>query len=281
MKIIKVINNNTVCALDKKGKEQIISGKGIGFGKKRGDEVDSAQIQKIYMIADSALRKRMVECLAEIPYEHIRLTSDLVDHISEQFSQEVLKESLMISLSDHISFAIERQKQGINFANPLMDSIHDCFPEELALGNYCLEEIRRQLGISLHKDEAGFIAMHIINARLHTNMGQVPDITKLVNGCAEIADTFYQGKLDKTTVSYERFLVHLKYLAKRLFQSQEFSNVLSRDEEILSFVRQKFQKHYRCAKFLQDYLLKNFARTISEDEMMTLAFHLKKVSESR
>lgn len=110
MKIIKVINNNTVCALDKKGKEQIISGKGIGFGKKRGDEVDSAQIQKIYMIADSALRKRMVECLAEIPYEHIRLTSDLVDHISEQFSQEVLKESLMISLSDHISFAIERQK---------------------------------------------------------------------------------------------------------------------------------------------------------------------------
>lgn len=143
MKIIKVINNNTVCALDKKGKEQIISGKGIGFGKKRGDEVDSAQIQKIYMIADSALRKRMVECLAEIPYEHIRLTSDLVDHISEQFSQEVLKESLMISLSDHISFAIERQKQGINFANPLMDSIHDCFPEELALGNYCLEEIRR------------------------------------------------------------------------------------------------------------------------------------------
>lgn len=122
MKIIKVINNNTVCALDKKGKEQIISGKGIGFGKKRGDEVDSAQIQKIYMIADSALRKRMVECLAEIPYEHIRLTSDLVDHISEQFSQEVLKESLMISLSDHISFAIERQKQGINFANPLMDS---------------------------------------------------------------------------------------------------------------------------------------------------------------
>ena len=29
------------------------------------------------------------------------------------------------------------------------------------------------------------------------------------------------------------------------------------------------------------YILKNFARTISEDEMMTLAFHLKKVSESR
>lgn len=169
----------------------------------------------------------------------------------------------------------------MTFTNPLMDSIHDYFPEELALGRYCLEEIRQQLGVSLHEDEAGFLAMHIINARLHTNMGQVPDITKLVNGCAEIADTFYRGKLDKTTVSYERFLVHLKYLAKRLFQSQEFPNVLSRDEEILDFIRAKFQKHYRCAKCIQDYILKNFARTISEDEMMTLTIHLKKISESR
>ena len=29
------------------------------------------------------------------------------------------------------------------------------------------------------------------------------------------------------------------------------------------------------------YILKNFARTISEDEMMTLTIHLKKISESR
>ncbi|MFR6495628.1 MAG: CAT RNA binding domain-containing protein [Ruminococcus sp.] len=36
MKIIKVINNNTVCTLDKKGREQIASGKGIGFGKSVG-----------------------------------------------------------------------------------------------------------------------------------------------------------------------------------------------------------------------------------------------------
>ena len=33
MKIVKIINNNTVCAVDEKGKEQIVSGKEIGFGK--------------------------------------------------------------------------------------------------------------------------------------------------------------------------------------------------------------------------------------------------------
>lgn len=53
MKIVKIINNNTVCAVDEKGKERIVSGKGIGFGKKRGEAIDPAQIQKIYMITDS------------------------------------------------------------------------------------------------------------------------------------------------------------------------------------------------------------------------------------
>ncbi len=280
MKIVKIINNNTVCAVDKKGKEQIVSGKGIGFGKKRGETVDQAQIQKIYMITDSALRKRLVECLTEIPYEHIQLTSDLVDYISAHI-HDTLNESLIISLSDHISFAIERQKQGLAFANPLMESIREYFPEELALGQYCLSEIQQRMQITLPDDEAGFIAMHIINARLHTDMGQVPDITKLVNACAEIADTFYRGKLDKTTIAYERFLVHLKYLAKRLFQSQELPNVLSRDEETLDFFQKKFQKHYRCAKCMQDYILKKFSKMISEDEMLTLTIHLKKISESR
>ena len=44
MKIIKVINNNNVCILDEKGREQIVSGKGIGFGKKYGDSVEPSHI---------------------------------------------------------------------------------------------------------------------------------------------------------------------------------------------------------------------------------------------
>lgn len=277
MKIIKVINNNTVSVIDDKGKEQIISGKGIGFGKKYGDEPDKDKIQKMYLVTDSELRKRLIECLTEIPYEHIKLTADLVDYISSHIDGQ-LNESLIITLSDHISFAIERKKQGLEFENPLMDAISDCFPKELALGRYCVAEIYQRLGIELRGDEAGFIAMHIINARLGTKMEQIQDITKMVNGCAEIADACLAGKINKNSVAYERFLVHLKYLAKRLFKSQELPNVLSRDEEFTDIIKKKFKKQYKCAKHMQDHILKNYAKTISEDEMITLSIHLKKIS---
>lgn len=278
MKIIKVINNNNVCVFDNNGKEQIISAKGIGFGKKYGDEIELNGDFKIYMITDSSFRKKLIESLSEIPYEIIAITNDLVKYISEHTDGK-LNDSLLITLSDHISFAIERKKNGMEFSNPLMDSISEYFPDEFALGKYCLEKINNTLNIHLSNDEAGFIAMHIINARLGTKMSQVSDITKLVNDCADIADKCFSGKIDKTSVFYERFLIHLKFLAKRLFKAEELPNVLSRDDDILSLIKLKFKKHYKCAKCMQDHILKNYAKTISEDEMLTLAIHLKRITE--
>lgn len=278
MKIIKVINNNNVCVFDNNGKEQIISAKGIGFGKKYGDEIELNGDFKIYMITDSSFRKKLIESLSEIPYEIIAITDDLVKYISEHTDGK-LNDSLLITLSDHISFAIERKKNGMEFSNPLMDSISEYFPDEFALGKYCLEKINNTLNIHLSNDEAGFIAMHIINARLGTKMSQVSDITKLVNDCADIADKCFSGKIDKTSVFYERFIIHLKFLAKRLFKAEELPNVLSRDDDILSLIKLKFKKHYKCAKCMQDHILKNYAKTISEDEMLTLAIHLKRITE--
>lgn len=278
MKIIKVINNNNVCVFDNNGKEQIISAKGIGFGKKYGDEIEPNGDFKIYMITDSSFRKKLIESLSEIPYEIIAVTDDLVKYISEHTAGK-LNDSLLITLSDHISFAIERKKNGMEFSNPLMDSISEYFPDEFALGKYCLEKINNTLNVHLSNDEAGFIAMHIINAKLGTKMSQVSDITKLVNDCADIADKCFSGKIDKTSVFYERFLIHLKFLAKRLFKAEELPNVLSRDDDILSLIKLKFKKHYKCAKCMQDHILKNYAKTISEDEMLTLAIHLKRITE--
>ena len=48
MIIQKVINNNVVSTFDSNGKEVILMGKGIGFRKKTGDELDKTKIEKIF-----------------------------------------------------------------------------------------------------------------------------------------------------------------------------------------------------------------------------------------
>lgn len=84
MKVVKVINNNNLCVLDDNGHEQIVSGKGIGFGKKYGDIVDQNQIQKTYLITDSKLQKKMISLLKEIPEEHMNLANEIVEYIKKE-----------------------------------------------------------------------------------------------------------------------------------------------------------------------------------------------------
>lgn len=277
MKIIKTINNNNLCVLDDNGREIIVSGNGIGFGKKCGDEVDGAQIQKTYLIADTALRQKMISLLSDIPHEYMDFTNDVVEHIKKIYPSE-LNESLLITLSDHIAFAIERKNKGIEFTNPLLDSIKECFPSELSLGEYCVEQLKERLGILMSEDEAGFIAMHIINARLDTKMSDVYDITKMINGCVEIAEYYYKTKFDRSDVCFERFMSHLKYLAQRLFKNQPLPEAFGNDDAFAAMIKKTCNKHYKCALCIQDYIMKTYKKSINEDELISLSIHLKKIS---
>lgn len=279
MKVIKAINNNNLCVLDDQGNEQIVSGKGIGFGKKYGDEVDESQIQKTYLITDHSLQKKMISLLREIPEEYLTFTSDIVEFIKAAYSED-LKESLLVTLSDHIAFAIDRKKKGMEFTNPLLDSIRECYPKELRLGEYCVEQIDKKLGVKMSKDEAGFIAMHIINARLDIKISDVYDITKMINGCIEISEYYYNKQFDKNDPCYQRFVTHLKYLAGRLFEDKPLPKTLSNDAAFVSMIKKTCNKHYKCALCIREYILKTYKKNICEDELLTLTIHLKKISSS-
>ena len=47
MRIKKIINNSIVCAVDDTGDELIVTGKGIGFQRHRGETLDPSAIERI------------------------------------------------------------------------------------------------------------------------------------------------------------------------------------------------------------------------------------------
>ena len=175
MKIKKVINNNILCVVDSHGCEWIVTGRGIGFGHHRGESIDESRIERRYRMEDKGAQKSLRELVEKIPAEHLALTQELIAQIKEQLPQK-LNESLLITLADHISFAIERKNAGVEFSNPLKDSIMAYYPTEFRLGQQCLRAVRERLGIDLHADEAAFIALHIVNAELNTSMTEMYDI---------------------------------------------------------------------------------------------------------
>ena len=278
MRIKKIINNNILCAVDEKGNELIVTGRGIGFQRHRGETIDSALIERTSRMEEKTGQRKLRELVEKIPIEHLSLTEGLIEHITSQIPQK-LNESLLITMADHISFAILRKAQGVEFSNPLKGSIMCYYPTEYHLGHYCLRVIREQLGVTLHEDEAAFIALHIVNAELNTNMSEMYEITKLIEGTISVVEYFYQKQFDRESLDFNRFVVHLRYFAQRLFQNQIMEDSQGeRDEMFRQLIMKNCKEHYRCAQCIADYIKNTYQKNLSDEELTYLTIHLKRIN---
>ncbi|MGN1030001.1 MAG: BglG family transcription antiterminator LicT [Butyricicoccaceae bacterium] len=278
MRIKKVINNNILCTIDKKGNEMIVTGRGIGFQRHRGEFIDPSLIENIYRMEGKDEQKKLRELVEQIPLEHLRLTEELIEHVKTQIPQK-LNESLLITLSDHISFAIKRKQQGVEFSNPLKGAIMCYYPTEYHLGQYCLKEIRKQLKIDLSEDEAAFIALHIVNAELNTNMSEMYEITKLIEGSISVVEYFYQKKFERDSLDFSRFVVHLRYFAQRLFQGKIMVDTADEHDAVFrQLIARNCKQHYKCAQLIGDYIKNAYHKELSEEELIYLTIHLKRIN---
>lgn len=278
MKIKKIINNNILCAVDDRGNELIVTGRGIGFQRHRGEVIDISRIERTYRMEEKTGQRKLRELVEKIPIEHLSLTEELIKHITSQIPQK-LNESLLITMADHISFAILRKAQGVEFSNPLKGSIMCYYPTEYHLGQYCLGVIREQLGVILHEDEAAFLALHIVNAELNTNMSEMYDITKLIEGTISVVEYFYKKEFDRVSLDFNRFVVHLRYFAQRLFQGKMMEDAQGeRDEVFRQLIMKNCKEHYKCAQCVADYIKNTYQKNLSDEELIYLTIHLKRIN---
>lgn len=179
MKIDKIINNNIVSAIEADGKEVVIMGRGLGFGMKPGKEIPEGKIEKVFRLDSQNSTDKFKELLANLPLEHIQASTEIINYAKSVLNRR-LNQSIYITLTDHINFAIERFKEKMMFTNPLLNEIKTFYKEEYLIGEYAVALIERRIGITLPVDEAGFIALHIVNAEYNTAMRDTIDITTLI-----------------------------------------------------------------------------------------------------
>lgn len=279
MRIKKIINNNILCVVDNKGSEMIVSGKGLGFQRKIGERVDPALFEKTYHMEGKAEQRKLRELCEQIPIEHLKLTQDLIEYIKGQISAP-LNESLLITLADHISFAIKRKEEGVEFTNPLQGAIMSYYPTEYHLGQHCLRVIQEETQVDLNPTEAAFIALHIVNSELNTSMSVMYDITKLIEGTLEVVEYFYQKTFDRESLDFNRFVVHLRYFAQRLFQAAP-QQTDEYDADFQEMIIRSCKQHYKCAKHIGEYIRNAYQKEISDAELIYLTIHLKRINLSK
>ena len=273
MIIQKVINNNVISAYDDENQEVVVMGRGIGFKAHPGEVINESKVEKVFRMENESLSQKFQEILAKIPLEHMQLTTDIIAYAKKNLNVQ-LNESIYITLTDHINFAIQRYAQGIKLKNALLWEIKKFYNQEYLLGKYAVDLLNEKLGTNFSEDEAGFIALHFVNAEYNTNINDTFAMTNMINDILALVKQEMQVDFNEESLHYERFVTHLKFLTQRLYRHE-----LLKDEELefAKLMEGKYPKEYECSKKIAEYVEKQYGSKISGEEIMFLSIHIKRL----
>lgn len=275
--IKKVINNNIVSSVDLNGNEVILRGLGIGFQKKANDIVEEDKIEKIYGDLNKNILGKLQSLLQEIPPEYEEVCSDIIDNIRSKLNVKV-NDTIYIALIDHISFAIKRKHENLKYKNALLWEIKKFYPREYELGVESINIIKDRLNEEFSLDEAGFIALHIVNAELGSKLDDTVIITEIMHKILQIVKYYYGIEFDEESLHYERFITHLKFFCNRVMSNTE---CVVDDAELNQVIREKYKKDYKCVEKIKRFIKTEYDKDITEEEMTYLTIHLKRISQGR
>lgn len=275
MLIKRVLTNNAVITVGDDGKDKIVCGKGIAFKKRSGDEIDTSLINQVFILQNDPNVMKFEQLLKDVPIEYIRLAYDIAEMAKLEFAKN-FNDSMIITLSDHLYTAIQRCKEGMLIKNALLWDIKNFYEIEYEIGLRAVELIKEKINIDFPEDEAGFIALHIVNAQLDkSSMENIFKVTKLIQEITTIVKYHFHIEFDTGSAYYYRFITHLKFFSLRLFNNDQYDE--NDEDELLNMVIEKYTTAYDCANKIKDFLIRKYNYHLKNDELLYLTIHVHRI----
>ncbi|MBZ5750252.1 BglG family transcription antiterminator LicT [Metabacillus rhizolycopersici] len=275
MLIKKIFNNNVILTEDDKQQEIVVMGRGLAFQKKIRDEIDETKIEKTFTIHSKNVSDKLSQLLEEIPLEHFELSNDIIELAKKELGSQ-LNESIYLSLTDHIHFALTRIQEGLTIKNALLWEVKKFYKDEYKVAKQAIRMIEERTEIRIPEDESASIALHLFNARQDSvGMEQTMVMTKIVNEIITIVKYHFGITFDEDSMNYSRFITHLRYFAYRI-QRGELSH--EGGDSLFDQVIKQYPDAYQCTLKVQTYLQSNYNVKMTKDEMVYFMIHIHRVS---
>lgn len=270
-RVTKVLNHNTVLALDTQDhQEKLVLGKGVGFGRKVGERTDFSPEVIIYLLVEQG-RGNPRELVKKIAPQYLAVANGIIQAAKRSFGE--IDTSILLPLADHIAFAAQRIQKNAPISNPLTADIKALFPEEYAVAQKGHDLILEETGLEFSEDELGYIALHIHSSLDPIQVSQAMQMAALVRECVELVQRETGGNIDITSLSYNRLMTHIKYMAARILKGETLSM------DVNGFMRESYPKAFAISTEMCRHLGQSLRLSVDEKEIGYLAMHIERVFE--
>lgn len=276
MKIYKILNNNAVLSRSENNSEVIVTGKGIAFQKKTGDEVVLNNTCRIFVPETREISQRYQQLIEEIPVEYIDISEQIAEDARRTCNKKIF-DTIYLTLTDHIYSVCERYKEGIRLQNDLFFEIKRLYKPEFAVGERAVELLNRTFHMDLLPDEAAFIAFHIVNSELNEEsaMTDMVEVTRIIQDVIDVITEELADPLYEESHNYDRFVTHLKHLAQRIISQEGCYG--DDDDELFFTMCMKNPEAYGCVKKIKKLMAESYRYDLCNEEQLYLLIHIARL----
>lgn len=250
--------------------EKIAIGTGIAFDKRRNDIVSASKVEKIFIMRENDKFQQLV---SRIPEEHFTISEEIITYAETSLGTK-LNEHIHIVLTDHISFAIERVKDGIHLNNKLLHEIKILYRKEFEIGRWALNHIEEKCQIHMLEDEAAYIALHIHTMKPQGgDLHQTVRLTTIIKDMVRAITKHIPITIEEDDISYHRLITHLRFTLTRMNNYE----IHTMDEEMLVMIKKKFPQSFSCASEVAQEIKKLHDIYFPEQELGYIALHIERL----
>ena len=269
--IKKVLNNNVIVARDRYNRYYLLIGNGIGFKQKANEffAAEQKSIQK-FEIQNQGNISALNECLKSKDRNVVAIIEEEITSVQKQIP-EVLNENIHITLIDHITFALDRSRKGLDFSNPFNQELSILYPDDYQFAKKMVERINQECQAALVEDEVGIIAIHIHAARTNEMLRVAK---KKINMCQDTIERLYDAlnlHPAKDSPAHQRLLLHIRYAYERVFSDRTLG------DHILYAVKEEYPLEFKIIRSLMDDLEQKYAITIPDSEIGYIMLHVNRI----
>jgi beta-glucoside operon transcriptional antiterminator len=275
MRVLRVFNNNLVLAVDEAGGEVILTGRGLGFQARPGQEVDASRVVRTFVPVDGRDPDHLAQLLAGIPPEHIQVVGAALAEVGLD-ETAYRNPALVVALADHVNFALHRASVGLLVEYPLQAEVQHLYADEYRQALGLVEAINRRLPEPLPDGEAVALSLHLVNAGFSTgDLSFTYRMTGVMQQMLAVIEQGYELTLDPGSVSVGRFITHLRYLFVRIHQHRQLDE---RHSVIGQAIRDAYPRAVEAAVRLGGILQMRLGVPLTDDELSYLALHVARVT---
>ena len=267
-KVEKALNNNVVIAHDDL-EEVVLIGRGIGFGAKENDVLDTEKADKVYKLTGKQDSSRYQTLLTMGDEELFKLIFEAIELIDELTAHQV-NDRIVLSLTDHLLFSIKRQEEGIEITNPFINETRALYPKEYQIAEEVVKMVNQKYHIHLPEAEIGFIALHVHSSIYNKSVLEMNIFSEVVHQAIMMIENGLGISVDQTSLWYDRFVRHISFCVQRVIKGESVPD----QDDFGELLKAQYPLCYNVAIKIVKMMQNKLQRKVYDSEVVYLTMHI-------